>query len=120
MAGGSFPGSLLHDRGSAWIYAWDDMAGASMFVSLYVRDRFVITMFPFLGSYVIVKASQIASLDANWRFDQILIGRTVIHNSGYTVMAAAFVSGILVFLMGVYFTERLARGLRDGMFYESK
>ena len=100
-------------RGMLW-------AGASLLVSLYIRDKFVITMFPFLGSYVIVKASQIASLDANWRFDQILIGRTVIHNSGYTVMAAAFVSGILVFLMGVYFMERLARGLRDGMFYESK
>ena len=77
-------------------------------------------MFPFLGSYVIVRASQIVSLDANWRFDQILIGRTVIQNSGYTVMAAAFVSGMVVLLMGAYFTERLAKGLRDGTFYESK
>ena len=25
MASGSFPGSLLYDRDSAWIYAWDDM-----------------------------------------------------------------------------------------------
>lgn len=100
-------------RGMIW-------AGASMFVSLYLTDRLVIMMFPFLGSYVIVRISQILSLDANWRFDQILIGKTVIRDSGYTVMIAAIVSGILVFLMGVCFTEKLVKGLRDGMFYESK
>ena len=100
-------------RGMIW-------AGASMFVSLYLRDRFVITMFPFLGSCVIIRVSQIISLDADWRFDQILIGRTVIRDSGYTVMVAAIVSGILVFLMGVCFTEKLVKGLRDGMLYESK
>ena len=83
-------------------------------------DRFVITMFPFLGSYVIVRISQLLSLDADWRFDQILIGRTVIRDSRCTVTIAAIVSGILVFLMGVCFTEKLAKGLRDGMFYESK
>ena len=114
MAGGSFPGSLLHDRGSAWIYAWDDMAGASMFVSLYVRDRFVITMFPFLGSNVIIRVSQIISLDADWRLDDILIGRTVIRDSGYTVGAAAIASSILVFLMGVCFTKKLVKGLSSG------
>ena len=100
-------------RGMLW-------AGVSMFVSLYLTDRFVITMFPFLGSYVTVRISQILSLDANWRFDQILIGRTVIQDSGYTVMIAAIVSGILVFLIGICFTEKLVKGLRDGMFYESK
>ncbi|MDE6386651.1 MAG: hypothetical protein K2L82_02455 [Lachnospiraceae bacterium] len=100
-------------RGMIW-------AGASMFVSLYLTDRLVITMFPFLGSYVIVRISQILSLDADWRFDQILIGRTVIRDSGYTVMIAAIVSGILVFLMGICFTEKLVKGLRDGMSYESK
>lgn len=100
-------------RGMIW-------AGASMFVSLYLRDRFVITMFPFLGSYVIVRISQMLSLDASWRFDQILIGRTVIRDSGYTVMIAAIVSGILVFLMGVCFIKKLVKGLRDGIFYESK
>ena len=100
-------------RGMIW-------AGAAMFVSLYLRDRFVITMFPFLGSYVIVRVSQVLSLDADWRFDQILIGRTVIRDSGYTGMIAAIGSGILVFLMGVCFTEKLVKGLRDGMFYESK
>ncbi|MDE7342106.1 MAG: hypothetical protein K2N80_16375 [Lachnospiraceae bacterium] len=100
-------------RGMIW-------AGASMFVSLYLTDRLVITMFPFLGSYVIVRISQILSLDADWRFDQILTGRTVIRDSRYTVTIAAIVSGILVFLMGVCFTEKLVKGLRDGMFYESK
>ena len=25
MVGGSFPGSLLHDGGSTWIYAWNDV-----------------------------------------------------------------------------------------------
>ena len=77
-------------------------------------------MFPFLGSYVIVKASQIVSLDADWRLDHILIGRTVIRDSGYTVVAAAIASSILVFLMGVCFTKKLVKGLRNGMFYESK
>lgn len=100
-------------RGMIW-------AGASMLMSLYLTDRFVITMFPFLGSYVIVRISQLLSLDADWRFDQILIGRTVIRDSRCTVTIAAIVSGILVFLMGVCFTEKLAKGLRDGMFYESK
>ncbi len=33
------------------------------------------------------------------RFDQILICRTVIQDSGNTVMVVAIVSGILVFLM---------------------
>ena len=91
-----------------------------MFVSLYVRDRFVITMFPFLGSNVVIRVSQIISLDADWRLDHILIGRTVIRNSGYTVVAAAIASSILVFLMGVCFTKKLVKGLRNGMFYESK
>lgn len=100
-------------RGMIW-------AGASMLVSLYLTDKFVITMFPFWGSYVIVRISQLLSLDADWRFDQILIGRTVIRDSRYTVTIAAIVSGILVFLMGVCFTEKLTKGLRDGMFYESK
>lgn len=100
-------------RGMIW-------AGASMLMSLYLTDRFVITMFPFLGSYVIVRISQLLSHDADWRFDQILIGRTVIRDSRCTVTIAAIVSGILVFLMGVCFTEKLAKGLRDGMFYESK
>lgn len=100
-------------RGMIW-------AGASMFVSLYVRDRFVITMFPFLGNYVLIRVSQILSLDADWRLDHILIGRTVIRNSGYTVVAAAIASSILVFLMGVCFTKKLVKGLRNGMFYESK
>ncbi len=100
-------------RGMIW-------AGASMFVSLYLTDPLVITMFPFLGSYVVVRISQILSLDADWRFEQILIGRTVIGDSGYTVMIAAIVSGILVFLMGLCFKEKLVKGLRDGMFYESK
>ena len=69
---------------------------------------------------MVVRISQILSLDADWRFEQILIGRTVIGDSGYTVMIAAIVSGILVFLMGLCFKEKLVKGLRDGMFYESK
>ena len=30
------------------------------------------------------------------------------------------ISGVLVFLMGCVFTRKMARGLKDGMFYESK
>ncbi len=37
-------------RGMMW-------AGASMFASLYLTDRLVTAMFPFLGSYVIVRIS---------------------------------------------------------------
>jgi len=100
-------------RGMIW-------SGVSMFVSLYLTDRLVITMFPFFGSYVVVRISQMLSLDADWRFDQILVGRTVIRDSAYTVMIAAIVSGILVFLIGVCFAKKLVRGLREGTFYESK
>lgn len=100
-------------RGMIW-------AGVSLFASLYLTDRLVITMFPFFGSYVIVRISQMLSIDDKWRLDQILIGRTVIKDSGYTVMIAAIVSGVLVFLMGCVFTRKMARGLKDGMFYESK
>lgn len=100
-------------RGMIW-------AGASMFVSLYITDRLVITMFPFLGSYVIVRASQMLSIDNNWRLDQILIGRTVIQDSGNTVVIAALASGVLVFLTGCVFTKKMVRGLKDGIFYESK
>lgn len=100
-------------RGMIW-------SGASMFVSLYLTDRLVITMFPFLGSYVIVRISQMLSIDDNWRFDQILIGRTVIRDSAYTVMIAAIITSILVFLIGICFTKKLVKGLRDGAFYESK
>jgi len=100
-------------RGMIW-------SGVSMFVSLYLTDRLVITIFPFLGSCVVVRISQMLSLDANWRFDQILIGRTVIRNSAYTVMIAAIVTDILVFLIGVCFAKKLVKGLRDGAFYESK
>ena len=100
-------------RGMIW-------AGVSMFVSLYLTDRLVITMFPFFGSYVIVRISQMLSIDDKLRLDQMLIGRTVIKDSGYTVMIAAIVSGVLVFLMGCVFTRKMARGLKDGMLYESK
>lgn len=100
-------------RGMIW-------SGASMFVSLYLTDRLVITMFPFLGSYVIVRISQMLSIDDNWRFDQILIGRTVIRDSAYTVMIAAIITSILVFLIGICFTKKLVKGFRDGAFYESK
>ena len=100
-------------RGMIW-------AGVSLFASLYLTDRLVITMFPFFGSYVIVRISQMLSIDDKLRLDQILIGRTVIKDSGYTVMIAAIVSGVLVFLMGCVFTRKMARGLKDGMFYESK
>lgn len=91
-----------------------------MFASLYLTDRLVITMFSFFGSYVIVRISQMLSIDDKWRLDQILIGRTVVKDSGHTVMIAAIVSGILVFLMGCAFTRKMVRGLKDGMFYESK
>lgn len=100
-------------RGMIW-------AGASMFASLYLTDRLVITMFSFFGSYVIVRISQMLSIDDKWRLDQILIGRTVVKDSGHTVMIAAIVSGVLVFLMGCAFTRKMVRGLKDGMFYESK
>ena len=100
-------------RGMIW-------AGVSLFASLYLTDRLVITMFPFLGSYVIVRISQMLSIDDKLRLDQMLIGRTVIKDSGYTVMIAAIVSGVLVFLMGCVFTRKMARGLKDGMLYESK
>ena len=100
-------------RGMIW-------AGASMFVSLYVTDRLVITMFPFFGSNLIVRISQMLSIDDKWRPDQILIGRTMVKDSGHTVMIAAIVSVVLVFLMGCAFTEKMVRGLKDGMFYESK
>lgn len=100
-------------RGMIW-------TGASVFVSLYMTDRLVVTMFPFLGSYVMVRVSQMLALDDNWRFDYILIGRTVIRDSGHTVMIAAIVSGVLVLLMGCVFTNKMVRGLKDGMFYESK
>ena len=100
-------------RGMIW-------AGGSLFVSLYLTDNIVITMFPFLGNYVIVRISQMLSIDDKLRLDQILTGRTVIKDSGYTVMIAAIVSGVLVFLMGCVFTRKMARGLKDGMFYESK
>lgn len=100
-------------RGMIW-------AGASMFVSLYLSDKLVITMFPFFGSYVFVRMSQMLSLDANWRFDQILISRTVIKNSGYTVIIAAIISSIIVFLIGACFVKKLVKGFKNGMFYESK
>ena len=100
-------------RGMIW-------SGVSMLVSLYLTDRLIITMFPFLGSCVVVRLSQMLSLDANWRFDQILIGRTVIRDSAYTVMLAAVVTGILIFLIGICFIKKLVKGLRDGTFYESK
>ena len=100
-------------RGMIW-------AGVSLFASLYLTDRLVITMFPFFGSYVIVRISQMLSIDDKWRLDQILIGRTVVKDSGHTVMIAAIASGVLVFLMGCTFTRKMARGLKDGMLYESK
>ena len=100
-------------RGMIW-------AGASMFASLYLTDRLVITIFSFFGSCVIVRISQMLSIDDKWRLDQILIGRTVVKDSGYTVMIAAIVSGVLVFLIGYAFTTKMVRGLKDGMFYESK
>ena len=100
-------------RGMIW-------AGVSLFASLYLTDRLVITMFPFFGSYVIVRISQMLSIDDKWRLDQILIGRTVVKDSGHTVMIAAIASGVSVFLMGCTFTRKMARGLKDGMLYESK
>lgn len=95
-------------------------AGAAMFVSLYIADKLVITMFPFLGSYVIVRVSQMLLIENDYRFDLILIGRTVIKNSGYTVMIAAVISIVIVSITGYIFTEKMVRGLKDGTLYQSK
>lgn len=100
-------------RGMLW-------AGAAMFISLYITDKLVITMFPFLGSYVIVRVSQMLSIDDSYRFDFILLGRTVIKDSGYTVIIATVISIILVSIIGYIFTWKMVRGLKDGMFYESR
>lgn len=100
-------------RGMIW-------AGAAMLVSLYITDKLVVTMVPFLGSYVIVRVSQMLSLENSWRLDLILISKTVIKDSGHTVMIAAIASGVLVFLIGCVFTKKMVRGLKDGTFYESK
>ena len=100
-------------RGMIW-------AGAALLVSLYITDRLVVAMFPFLGNYVVVRVSQMLSLEDHWRLDHILTGRTVIRDSGHTVMIAAMISGVLVALLGVCFTKKLVRGLKDGIFYESK
>lgn len=97
-------------RGMLW-------ASVAMFVSLYMEDKFVITMFPFLGSYVIVRASQLLLIDNNCRFDFILIGRTVIKNSGYTLIIAAIISAVLVSIIGYIFTKKMVRGLTDGTLY---
>lgn len=100
-------------RGMVW-------SGISILVSLYLTDSMVIMMFPFLGSYVVVRVCQMLSLNANWRFDYILIGRTVIKNSEYTLMIASTVSCVLVFLIGCVFVRKMERGLKDGLYYESK
>lgn len=100
-------------RGMIW-------AGAAMFVSFYIADKLVITMFPFLGSYVFVRISQILSIDNGYRFDFILSGRTVIRNSGYTLLIAVVISIVLVFVIGFVFTKKMVRGLKDGTLYESK
>lgn len=100
-------------RGMIW-------ASAALTVSLYITDKFVITMFPFLGSYVITRVSQLLMIDNNFRFDMILIGRTVIRNSGYTVMVAAVISGILVLIIGCIFSKKMMKGLKNGTFYKGK
>ncbi len=59
------------------------------------------------------------SIDDKLRLDQILTGRTVIKDSGYTVMIAAIISGVC-FSDGMCFYEKDGESLKDGMFYESK
>lgn len=100
-------------RGMIW-------AGVAMFVSFYIADKLVITMFPFLGSYVFVRISQILSIDNGYRFDFILSGRTVIKNSAYTLLIAAVISVVLVSVIGFVFTKKMVRGLKDGTLYESR
>ena len=97
-------------RGMIW-------ASTAMTVSLFVTDKFVITMFPFLGSYVITKVAQILSIQNEIRLDLLLIGRIVIKNSGVTVVIAAVASCILVAVMGKFFTTEIARGHKDGTLY---
>lgn len=97
-------------RGAIW-------ASVSMFVSIYITDSFVVTLFPFLGSYIVVRLCQFFKIADMQRLDMILIGRSVISNSGHTLVIGVTATVMIVGVIGLIFTKKMVRGLKDGTLY---
>lgn len=97
-------------RGAIW-------ASVSMLVSIYITDSFVVTLFPFLGNYMVVRLCQFLKIADTHRLDMILISRSVIKNSEYTLVLGVIATIMIVGVIGFIFTKKMVRGLKDGTLY---
>ena len=100
-------------RGMIW-------ASIAMLVSVYITDRLVITMVPFLGKGIFVSVCQLLRIDNNHRIDMLLIGRTVIKNSKFTVLIASATALTIALALGVVFEMMIMRGHKNGTLYQGK
>ncbi len=94
-------------RGMIW-------SGMALFVSIFTEDPFVVIASPYVGNYAVGHFSRLLHLNNEYRIDMILIGRSVIHSSLCTMIIAFIVTMILLFVIGVLFTNKVDRRLRDG------
>lgn len=94
-------------RGVIW-------ASAALLVSVYIEDTFVVTVSPYVGSYVFTQLNRLMQIDSRYRLDDILIGKSVIHSSWNTVLAAFICTIIIIFAIGMVFIKKIAGGLGNG------
>lgn len=94
-------------RGIIW-------SGIALLISVYIEDPFVVIVSPYMVNYVFVQFCRLLQIDNNYRFDMILIGRTVVHSSWNTVAIAITGTLIIALLIGTVFVKAIVRRLRDG------
>lgn len=90
---------------------WSSIA---LLISVYIQDPFVVTVSPYVGNYAFVHMSRLMQFDDRYRFDMILLGRSVIRSSLNTVAIAFIGTMSIAIIVGIVFVRKMARRLGDG------
>lgn len=66
---------------------------------------------------MVVRLCQFLKIADTHRLDMILISRSVIKNSKYTLVLGVIATIMIVGVIGFIFTKKMVRGLKDGTLY---
>ncbi|MDR2044592.1 MAG: hypothetical protein LBQ15_09560 [Clostridium sp.] len=87
-------------------------SGAAMLVSVYLPDKLVVTVSPFVLSFVLTQICRLTKLDDHFRLDRMLSVRVWLGSVGATIAAATLAVAGIWLVCCVWFTRRVKRGLR--------
>lgn len=80
-------------------------SGAAMCVSAFIPNTFVVTISPYLCSFVVVHVYRLLGVENRYRLDKWLTGYSVIRSSIFTLFLSAVTVGGIVLLLGAVFTK---------------